>query len=81
MPSAEGLLCSCLVLSLFEKSNNKIHLTCSLRVSHFSFLSVQLLLVMKESLKLRVLLPSWTLLILSISFMIQLEVAEIIRAS
>lgn len=43
---------------------------------------MQLLLVMKrENLKPRALLPSWTLLILFISFMTQLEVAEIIRAS
>lgn len=68
--------------SLFEKSLKKSLWLVLLRVSHFSFLSVQLLLVMKkENLKLRALLLSWTLLILFISFMIQLEVAEIIRAS
>lgn len=62
--------------------NQKAHSELSCSVSHFSFLSVQLLLVMKrENLKLRALHPSWTLLILYISFMTQLEVAEIIRAS
>ena len=64
------------------KVNQKTHSELSYWVSCFSFLSVQLLLVMKrENLKPRALLPSWTLLILFISFMTQLEVAEIIRAS
>lgn len=57
-------------------------MSCLAEFPIFSFLSVQLPLVMKrENLKLRALLPLWTLLILFISFMTQLEVAEIIRAS
>lgn len=64
------------------KVNQKTHSELSCWFSCFSFLSVQLLLVTKrENLKPRALLPSWTLLILFISFMTQLEVAEIIRAS
>lgn len=64
------------------KVDQKTHFELSCWFSCFSFLSVQLLLVMKrENLKPRALLPSWTLLILFISFMTQLEVAEIIRAS
>lgn len=69
-------------LLLYTFINQNTHSELSCWVSCFSFLSVQLLLVMKrESLKLRASPPSWTPPTLCTSFMTQSEVAVITRAS